>query len=216
MIINLFSTFDPCTGFFSLNWFRSFIIFLILNYNFWLLNNNVISLHNFFIIKLNSELILTIPLRGSSLMFLRILTVILFNNFFGLMPYVFTSSSHLIFSLRLALPTWLAFIIFGWLNRTNSILSHLVPFGTPLILMPLIVVIETTRNLIRPGSLAVRLSANIIAGHLLISLLGSNSRFIIVLILLIMFIIMILFEIAVRIIQSYVFITLLSLYSREI
>jgi len=53
-------------------------------------------------------------------------------------------------------------------------LAHLVPMGTPSVLIPLIVIIEITRNLIRPIALAVRLTANLIAGHLLIALLGNT------------------------------------------
>merc|ERR1712096_488028 len=49
------------------------------------------------------------------------------------------------------------------------------PVGTPAVLIPVIVIIETIRNLIRPGALAVRLAANIVAGHLLLSLLGGQG-----------------------------------------
>ncbi|WP_369011417.1 F0F1 ATP synthase subunit A [Pseudophaeobacter profundi] len=60
------------------------------------------------------------------------------------------------------------------MNKTNHIFTHLLPVGTPPILIPFIVIIESIRNIIRPRSLAVRLRANIIAGHLLIRLLGNN------------------------------------------
>ncbi|WP_431834057.1 F0F1 ATP synthase subunit A, partial [Escherichia coli] len=55
--------------------------------------------------------------------------------------------------------------------------AHLVPQGTPPVLIPFIVCIETIRNIIRPGTLAVRLAANIIAGHLLLTLLGNTGPF---------------------------------------
>jgi len=76
-------------------------------------------------------------------------------------------------------------------------MAHLVPIGTPNILMPFIVVIETIRNIIRPLTLAVRLSANIIAGHLLLTLLGnqtSHSKSIILIIILITQITLLLLE----------------------
>lgn len=216
MIINLFSTFDPCTGILSINWMRTFLIIIIINYNFWLIKNNISRIKIKFIYTLQKEIYILIPKKGSTLIFLRIFLIILYNNLIGLLPYIFTSSSHLTFSLALALPIWLTIISYGWTKKTNKIFAHLVPIGTPNILMPFIIIIESIRNLIRPGSLAVRLSANIIAGHLLISLLGSRINMTITIILIITFIILITFETAVRIIQSYVFITLSTLYSREI
>ena len=98
-------------------------------------------------------------------------------------------------------------------------LAHLVPQGTPSVLMPFIVLIETIRNIIRPGTLAVRLSANIIAGHLLLTLLGNTGNSIssfIVSILILTQLLLLSLESAVAIIQSYVFTILRTLYSREI
>merc|ERR1712083_834291 len=57
----------------------------------------------------------------------------------------------------------------------NNLLAHLVPTGTPAFLIPVIVVIERVRNVIRPATLAIRLAANIVAGHLLLTLLGSQG-----------------------------------------
>lgn len=79
--------------------------------------------------------------------------------------------------------------------------------------------IETIRNIIRPGTLAVRLTANIIAGHLLITLIGNTGPSIItsiIILLLIGQIALLVLELAVRIIQSYVFAVLRTLYSREV
>jgi F-type H+-transporting ATPase subunit a len=94
-----------------------------------------------------------------------------------------------------------------------------VPQGTPPVLIPFIVLIESIRNLIRPGTLAVRLAANIIAGHLLITLLGNTGpslRLFLVNILIITQLLLLLLERAVAIIQSYVFAVLRTLYSREV
>jgi F-type H+-transporting ATPase subunit a len=99
---------------------------------------------------------------------------IIFNHFLGLFPYIFNRTRHLILTLSLALPLWIRFIIYGWINNTYHIFIHLVLQGTPNILIPFIVCIETIRILIRPGTLAVRLTANVVAGHLLSALLGNN------------------------------------------
>jgi F-type H+-transporting ATPase subunit a len=81
------------------------------------------------------------------------------------------------------------------------------------------VLIETISNLIRPGTLAVRLTANIVAGHLLITLLGNQtavaSNFILTGLLATQILLLTL-ESAVAIIQSYVFAVLSTLYAREI
>lgn len=85
--------------------------------------------------------------------------------------------------------------------------------------MPFIVLIETIRNVIRPGTLAIRLAANIIAGHLLLTLLGNTGPSLstsILFILLSAQILLLILESAVAIIQSYVFAVLRTLYTREI
>jgi len=86
--------------------------------------------------------------------------------------------------------------------------------------MPFIVLIETTRNLIRPATLAIRLTANIIAGHLLITLLGNqvaaNDTLTLEPMLVATPIILTTLEIAVAIIQAYVFSVLIILYTSEV
>jgi len=98
-------------------------------------------------------------------------------------------------------------------------LAHLVPLGTPPVLIPFMVLIETVSNVIRPGTLAVRLAANMIAGHLLLVLLGNQGpslSFSLLRILLVTQILLLTLESAVAIIQSYVFAVLATLYSREV
>nr|YP_010723807.1 ATP synthase F0 subunit 6 [Dryodurgades formosana]WDW30761.1 ATP synthase F0 subunit 6 [Dryodurgades formosana] len=215
---NLFSTFDPCTGTLSLNWISSMLIMMIMPYKFWNIPNKQMVLVNKMTSMLNKEIKMLMNYKGTSLMMISIFMLILINNMLGLMPYIFTSSSHLTYSLSLALPTWMGLMMFGWMNKTNKMFTHMVPTGTPGMLMPFMVLIETISNLIRPGSLAVRLTANMIAGHLLMSLLGNNcSKSAIMMIMsMIIFMTLMLFEMAVAMIQAYVFMTLSTLYSSEI
>lgn len=217
IITNLFSVFDPCTGILSLNWIRSLIFIIVIPYKFWVTPNKIILSFNLILNIIQKEINVILPYKGASIIILSLFLFILINNLIGLTPHTFTSSSHLIYSLGLILPLWLALIIYGWINKKNSIFSHLVPTGTPFILIPFIVLIETVRNIIRPGSLSVRLTANMIAGHLLISLLGNNTTTILIIIsTIIIYTGLIIFELAVAVIQSYVYITLAALYSREI
>ena len=66
-------------------------------------------------------------------------------------------------------------MVFSLVKQFNHNMAHLVPLGTPAPLMPVMVIIETVSSIIRPGTLAVRLAANIVAGHLLLVLLGSQG-----------------------------------------
>ncbi len=224
MIINLFSIFDPSTNIFnlSLNWISSFLGILFFPMIFWFFPSRIIIFWNKIFRTLHKEFKILIGVHsfnGTTFIFISLFTFILFNNFLGLFPYIFTSTSHLTISLSLALPLWLSFIIFGWINNTKHIFAHLVPQGTPSVLIPFIVIIETIRNVIRPGTLAVRLSANIIAGHLLLTLLGNTGNSLsTILISLLIFtqLLLLILESAVAIIQSYVFTILSTLYSREI
>lgn len=106
----------------------------------------------------------------------------------------------------------------GYLLRAlNRFLSHLVPAGTPNILIPLIVLIELVRNFIRPITLSVRLAANIVAGHLLISLInGGNISVKGVIFMVTGGLILFFLEIAVAFIQGYVFRTLRVMYTSEL
>lgn len=220
MITNLFSSFDPSTGIFSINWFRTILCIIIFPIIYWYLPNRYILLFNNIIIIINNELNLLIGAKsfGRSLIFIRLFIFIFYNNIIGLVPYIFTRSSHLVFTIRITLPLWFSFMLFGWINNINHMFCHLVPVGTPGILIPFMVCIETIRNLIRPGSLAVRLTANIIAGHLLMTLLGNRSIDSGIYLYIIIFVqaVLIIFEFAVCIIQAYVFTVLRTLYSREV
>lgn len=140
-------------------------------------------------------------------------------NFSGLLPYVFPASRHLACSVSLGVPLWLGFMIWGAINSPKLILAHLVPNGTPKILIPFIVLIELVRNFIRPLTLSVRLAANIIAGHLLLTLLrslGPSLPFRGLLGLRIALLALSILESAVGMIQAYVFRILSTLYLREL
>nr|YP_010554741.1 ATP synthase F0 subunit 6 [Ceratopsyche columnata]UYO79387.1 ATP synthase F0 subunit 6 [Ceratopsyche columnata] len=224
MMNNLFSTFDPSSSLMNLNlnWMSSMLFILFFPLNFWFLPNRFMYLYNLIFKFLKTEinnLLKSNFFKGSSIFFISIFFMMFFNNFLGLFPYIFTSTSHLIFNLSFSLPIWLTLMFFGWLNKTQNMFTHLIPNGTPAILMPFMVLIETISNMIRPGTLAVRLTANMIAGHLLITLLSSNGPMmsqIMIMILLLMETMLLILEISVSIIQTYVFTILSTLYMSEI
>nr|ASN65893.1 ATP synthase F0 subunit 6 [Omus cazieri] len=221
---NLFSTFDPTTNILnlSMNWLSSFMGILMIPMSYWFIPSRYKLIWINIIMTLHKEfktLLGPFNHKGSTILFISLFSLILFNNFMGLFPYIYTSSSHLSMTLSLALPLWLSFMLFGWINNTQHMFMHLVPQGTPSILMPFMVCIETISNIIRPMTLAVRLAANMIAGHLLLTLLGNTGPVMsssIISFLIIMQILLLMLEFAVSIIQSYVFAILSTLYSSEV
>nr|YP_009694219.1 ATP synthase F0 subunit 6 [Dytiscus sharpi]BBI93125.1 ATP synthase F0 subunit 6 [Dytiscus sharpi] len=224
MMTNLFSTFDPSTNILNLplNWMSTMMGILMLPMSFWLIPSrfNIIWINIINILHKEFKTLLgSFNQKGSTFMFISLFSLILFNNFMGLFPYIYTSSSHMSMTLSLALPLWLSFMLFGWINNTQHMFAHLVPQGTPPVLMPFMVCIETISNIIRPGTLAVRLAANMIAGHLLLTLLGNTGpmmNYMLLNLLIITQLLLLMLEFAVSIIQSYVFAILSTLYSSEV
>lgn len=205
----------------SLNWLRILIIFLIFPYQFWIIPSRFYIFWNLLLKFLFKEFKILINYSFSNLIiFIGLFIFIIINNFLGLFPYIFTASRHLRFCLSISLTIWISIIIFSIINYINDFLSHLTPQGTPVILIPFIVIIESISLIIRPFTLAIRLTANIIAGHLLLSLLGSSGQLIsnplIFIIIIISQLILYILEISVSIIQAYVFSILSTLYRREI
>nr|YP_009334276.1 ATP synthase F0 subunit 6 [Andraca theae]YP_010947258.1 ATP synthase F0 subunit 6 [Andraca trilochoides]APO08735.1 ATP synthase F0 subunit 6 [Andraca theae]WGO62272.1 ATP synthase F0 subunit 6 [Andraca trilochoides]WGO62428.1 ATP synthase F0 subunit 6 [Andraca trilochoides] len=224
MMSNLFSIFDPSTNLLNIpiNWISTFLGLMFIPYYFWLIPNRHFFFWNFILNKLHNEfktLLKNKYFNGSTLIFISLFSFILFNNFLGLFPYIFTSTSHLTLTLSISLPLWLSFMLYGWINNYQHMFIHMIPQGTPPILMPFMVLIETISNIIRPGTLAVRLTANMIAGHLLMTLLSSTSTnlptYLIMMLIMIQILLLIL-ESAVAIIQSYVIAILSTLYSSEV
>ena len=98
---------------------------------------------------------------------------VLFCNMFGMMPYAFTVTSHIIVTFALALFVFLGVTIIGFIKHGFGYLKLFVPSGVPIILLPLIVVIEVISYLSRPMSLSVRLFANMMAGHTMMKVFGG-------------------------------------------
>ncbi|YP_003734682.1 ATP synthase F0 subunit 6 (mitochondrion) [Lethenteron reissneri] len=150
----------------------------------------------------------------ASMMF--ILTI----NLLGLLPYTYTPTTQLSMNMGLAVPMWLATVLIGLQKKPTEALAHLLPEGTPIALIPMLVIIETISLFIRPIALGVRLTANLTAGHLLIQLISITTFAVMPIISLTLATSLLLFlltilELAVAMIQAYVFILLLTLYLQE-
>ena len=98
---------------------------------------------------------------------------VLFCNMFGMIPYTFTVTSHIIVTFILASFIFIGVTIIGFIKHGFDYLKLFVPSGVPAVLLPLIVVIEIISYLSRPISLSVRLFANMMAGHTMMKVFGG-------------------------------------------
>nr|YP_008379208.1 ATP synthase F0 subunit 6 [Plecturocebus cupreus]AGQ42562.1 ATP synthase F0 subunit 6 [Plecturocebus cupreus] len=185
---------------------------------------NRISLLQQWLIQLTlKQLMLNHSTKGRtwSLMLLTLITFIALNNLLGLMPYAFTPTTQLSMNIGMAIPLWAATVLMGFRFKTKASLAHFLPQGTPISLIPMLVIIETISLFIQPMALAVRLTANITAGHLLVHLLGDTALtlmsiyFSSSMITVIVIILLITLELGVALIQAYVFTLLVSLYLHD-
>lgn len=164
------------------------------------------------------DYVLKHPVKGSYIFIGSIFLLIRVYNFLAIFPFVFSVTSHILVTLPFSYSFWLGIIIFRWVSSLKHFLAHLIPVGTPLILMRFIVIVEVLRNLIRPLALTFRLTANIIAGHLLMSLIGGaliSLSFSFIVMGSFIQSLLVIIELGVSIIQAYVFSTLLILYISE-
>nr|YP_010990962.1 ATP synthase F0 subunit 6 [Lagothrix poeppigii]WOX61183.1 ATP synthase F0 subunit 6 [Lagothrix poeppigii]WOX61209.1 ATP synthase F0 subunit 6 [Lagothrix poeppigii] len=185
-----------------------------------LINNRFSSLQQWLIQLTLKQMMMTHSTKGRtwSLMLLALITFIALNNLLGLTPYAFTPTTQLSMNLGMAIPLWLATVLTGLRFKTKMSLAHFLPQGTPIPLIPMLIVIETISLFIQPIALAVRLTANITAGHLLMHLLGDTTLTLMSIYLsssvitVIIIILLITLELGVALIQAYVFTLLVSLY----
>jgi F-type H+-transporting ATPase subunit a len=98
---------------------------------------------------------------------------VLFCNMVGMLPYSFTVTSHIIITFALASIVFVGVTIIGFVKHGIKYLELFVPKGVPVILLPLIVIIEIISYLSRPVSLSVRLFANMMAGHTMLKVFGG-------------------------------------------
>lgn len=147
-------------------------------------------------------------------LFLFILTC----NLFGMLPYSFTVTSHILITFALAAMVFCVITMVGFYTHGLHFLSLFLPKGTPWWLAPLMIVIELFSYLARPISLSLRLAANMVAGHVLLKVIAG---FVVMLSLYLKFlpiplmVVLIGFEIFVAILQAYIFTILSCVYLND-
>jgi len=142
---------------------------------------------------------------------------ILFGNLFGMIPYSFTFTSHIIVTLALALGVFIFVTILGFVKHGVKFFGFFVIPGLPIYMLPLLIPIEVISYLSRPISLSVRLFANMLAGHTLLKVFaGFVSALGFFGILPLVFIIALTgLEILIAFLQAYVFAILTCLYIND-
>ncbi len=98
---------------------------------------------------------------------------VLFCNMVGMLPYSFTVTSHIIVTLAFAMFIFIGVTILGFVIHGFKYLKIFVPSGVPVVLLPIIMIIEIISYLSRPVSLSVRLFANMMAGHTMLKVFGG-------------------------------------------
>nr|BDQ43674.1 ATP synthase F0 subunit 6 [Amynthas micronarius]BDQ43843.1 ATP synthase F0 subunit 6 [Amynthas micronarius]BDQ44194.1 ATP synthase F0 subunit 6 [Amynthas micronarius] len=228
MMPDIFSSFDPHmynTLFPSNSMFiiMNMTLILLIQMGYWMINTR----QSTFIVPLKSTIFTQLSrtfsyqLKGASSIISSTFIILIMINLMGMIPYTFSTSSHLIFTLALGFPMWLSFILSSSSYSPKKTISHLLPDGAPDWLNPLLVIIETTSIVVRPLTLSFRLAANMSAGHIVLSLVGiycasawftsTFGTFTLILTTLGY----VLFEFAICLIQAYIFCLLLSLYSDD-
>nr|QGZ10004.1 ATP synthase F0 subunit 6 [Eisenia nordenskioldi nordenskioldi] len=228
MMSDIFSSFDPYmyNTLFPTNsvfLMANTLIILMVQSSFWVVNSRSSTLKSPLKDTIFTQLTRTsgLHLKGFSPILTSIFILLTMINLMGLVPYTFSSSSHLIFTLTFGLPIWMSLIISSFSSNPKKTTAHFLPDGAPDWLNPFLVLIESTSVLVRPLTLSFRLAANMSAGHIVLTLVGVYcasaffSSTLSTIMLTLTSLGYILFEVAICMIQAYIFCLLLSLYSDD-
>ena len=165
--------------------------------------------------------------KGGQIYFPLIYTLFIFiltNNLIGMVPYSFASTSHFVLTFSISFTLVLGATILGFQKHGLNYFSLFVPAGCPLPLLPLLVIIEFISHLAKNVSLGLRLAANILSGHMLLSILAGftynimTSGIVFFFLGLIPLIFIVAFsglELGIAFIQAQVFVVLTSGYIKE-
>nr|QFG38877.1 ATP synthase F0 subunit 6 [Taron dubius] len=228
MLVDIFSSFDDNNQVFMslyiLMWIFSLATVFIFSSTYWIMSPRWMSIMSTFKDTASSQVFRSFGFKMGG--FINIITglflFLILMNLSGLIPYVFSPTSHLAVSLSLGLPLWLSLIISAIFFSPSSVVAGLLPMGAPSALNPFLVIIETVSIMVRPITLSVRLTANMSAGHIVLTLIGSYltaslflSSLFSMLLLLSIQVLYTIFEFGIGLIQGYIFCLLITLYSDE-
>nr|YP_010936460.1 ATP synthase F0 subunit 6 [Morula spinosa]WKW54913.1 ATP synthase F0 subunit 6 [Morula spinosa] len=228
MLVDIFSSFDDNNQVFMslyiLMWLFSLLTIVLFSSSYWVSFPRWTSITMIFKDTGSSQVFRSFGMNMGG--FINIITglfmFLIVMNLSGLIPYVFSVTSHLAVSLSLGMPLWLSLIVSAIFFNPSSVVAGLLPMGAPAPLNPFLVIIETVSIMVRPITLSVRLTANMSAGHIVLTLIGNyltasfflSSVFSMILLLSIQ-VLYTIFEFGISLIQAYIFCLLITLYSDE-
>uniref|UniRef100_A0AB39CBX8 ATP synthase subunit a n=1 Tax=Dolomena robusta TaxID=3241546 RepID=A0AB39CBX8_9CAEN len=228
MLVDIFSSFDDNNQVFmslyGLMWLFSLVTILVFSSSYWVMAPRWVSITMTFKDTVSSQIFRSFGLNLGG--FINVISglflFLIVMNLSGLIPYVFSPTSHLAVSLSLGLPLWLSLIVSAIFFNPSSVVAGLLPMGAPAPLNPFLVIIETVSIMVRPITLSVRLTANMSAGHIVLTLIGNyltasfflSSMFSMLLLISIQ-VFYTIFEFGISVIQAYIFCLLITLYSDE-
>nr|QTT61203.1 ATP synthase F0 subunit 6 [Tritia pfeifferi] len=228
MLVDIFSSFDDNNQVFMslymLMWIFSLITIVLFSSSYWVMSPRWLTVVSAFKDTASSQVFRSFGINMGG--FVNIITglflFLILMNMSGLVPYVFSPTSHLAVSLSLGLPLWLTLIVSAIFYNPSSVVAGLLPMGAPAPLNPFLVIIETVSIMVRPITLSVRLTANMSAGHIVLTLIGNYltasffmSSIFSMLLLLSIQVLYTVFEFGISLIQAYIFCLLITLYSDE-
>lgn len=153
---------------------------------------------------------------------LSIFMFVLMGNFLGMIPYGFTFTSHIIITFAMAMIVFIGVTIIGFIKHGTHFFRLFFPEGTPFYIAPLLIPVEIMSYFTRPVSLAVRLFANMVAGHVMLKifagfvvLLAGTSLFPLAVLPFAINFAVIAFEFLVALLQAYVFTVLTCIYLND-
>lgn len=181
MVYDLFTRADFCYSKFS---FTNIMVWLLgLMWLYWRMNifffsrnriKRILSfLLNWHYTNVKSDCLGNI--KGRYIIISGLFIIILGRNMWGLFPYIFGVTTQMVLTFTMALVVWLRIVISSIEYSLIGFLCHMTPQGAPGYLAPILKLIEMVSNLIRPFTLALRLSIKMTTGHVLIRLMATSG-----------------------------------------
>lgn len=200
-----------------------FISVLLIFFFHKLLLNNLVVLNLFsypfyqfyFLLQKQFLDVLTIKANHYYSLVNNLFIFLLFNNIIGLIPYSFTTTSQIIITFLFSSTIIIGITFIGIINHNWKFIYLFIPSGIPIFILPLIFLIEIISYLSRILSLSIRLTANMVSGHILFSIISSFSYKLGYVVFVPILFIFYFLELGVAIIQSFVFAILTATYIKD-